>query len=137
VNGEVFVAQGGFIGGVDDLSISVSRDELNLRGSAYGNDTKVDGNLYIYLSHNFDAYSNRATPLTSVSKQTGRFLAEEGTEYLTRQDRYYGEFTITKLDTANYIIAGTFWFDAVSEEGEVVEIREGRFDIDYNCCTQY
>ena len=134
VNGEIFVAQGGFFGGVDDLSISVSRNQLGLGCSAYGDDTEVDGNLNIYLSQNFDVYSDKTFPLISDSRQTGRFLAENGTEYRTGQDKYEGEFTITKLDTVNYIIAGTFWFDAVSDNGEVVEIREGRFDIKDFCC---
>ncbi|MBN1183534.1 MAG: hypothetical protein JXB49_14690 [Bacteroidales bacterium] len=44
---------------------------------------------------------------------------------------YTGEIFIIKLDTINYIISGTFWFDAVSEDGELVEIRDGRFDIVY------
>lgn len=137
VNGEVFVAQGGFIWGINDLTISVSRDQLSMRGAAYGDDTEVVGSLSIHLSENFDAYGDKTTALVNSLTQRGRFRSDNNIEYLTGQDKFTGEFTITKLDTVNYIIAGTFWFDAVSEDGEVVEIRQGRFDIDYNCCTQY
>jgi hypothetical protein len=42
-----------------------------------------------------------------------------------------GELKITKLDLANSIISGTFWFDAVNTAGETVEIRQGRFDWNY------
>lgn len=42
-----------------------------------------------------------------------------------------GELKITKFDVSNSIISGTFWFDAVNEEGETVEIREGRFDMKF------
>ncbi|MRX48488.1 DUF6252 family protein [Pedobacter puniceum] len=42
-----------------------------------------------------------------------------------------GEITITKLDESKRIISGTFWFDAVNETGEKVEVREGRFDMSY------
>jgi len=42
-----------------------------------------------------------------------------------------GELKITKLDSANAIISGTFWFDAINSAGEVVEIRNGRFDWNY------
>lgn len=42
-----------------------------------------------------------------------------------------GELKITKFNPTNSIISGTFWFDAVNEEGEIVEIREGRFDMQY------
>jgi hypothetical protein len=43
-----------------------------------------------------------------------------------------GEINFSKFDDVNGIASGTFWFDAISEEGEVVEIREGRFDMKYN-----
>ena len=42
-----------------------------------------------------------------------------------------GELKITKLDTQQRIISGTFWFDAINSDGEKVEIREGRFDMRY------
>lgn len=134
VNGEVFVAQGGFFGGVDDLSISVSRDELHLGSSAYGKDTDVDGNLNINLFKDFNVYGNNIHALINDLTQSGRFRSENGTLFTTGRDIYVGELNIDKLDTINYIIAGTFWFDAVSEDGEVVQIREGRFDIKDFCC---
>jgi hypothetical protein len=43
-----------------------------------------------------------------------------------------GEIKFTKFDDINGIVSGTFWFDAINEDGEVVEIREGRFDMKYN-----
>jgi hypothetical protein len=43
-----------------------------------------------------------------------------------------GEITFSKFDDVKGIVSGTFWFDAVNEEGDVVEIREGRFDMKYN-----
>ncbi|TXD81050.1 hypothetical protein ESY86_19460 [Subsaximicrobium wynnwilliamsii] len=42
-----------------------------------------------------------------------------------------GELTITRIDLSNSIISGNFWFDAINEAGEIVEIREGRFDYEY------
>jgi hypothetical protein len=42
-----------------------------------------------------------------------------------------GELKITRLDESKSIIAGTFWFDAVSDKGEKVQISEGRFDWNY------
>jgi len=43
-----------------------------------------------------------------------------------------GEVTITKFDTINQIVSGTFWFDAIdSTTGKIVQIREGRFDLPY------
>jgi hypothetical protein len=42
-----------------------------------------------------------------------------------------GELIITRLDLQNSIISGTFWFDAINNSGEIVEIRQGRFDMRY------
>ena len=42
-----------------------------------------------------------------------------------------GELKITKLDQVNFIVSGTFWFDAANSAGEVIQIREGRFDWRY------
>src|SRR5690606_2792432 len=69
--------------------------------------------------------------------ETGRYAAFDiigglGTipdESYETNNEYTGELHITKLDKHNNIISGTFWFDAVDEQGEVVEIREGRFDM--------
>ena len=40
-----------------------------------------------------------------------------------------GELNITKLDTVNMILSGTFWFDAINMLNEKVEVRDGRFDL--------
>lgn len=45
------------------------------------------------------------------------------------QENLFEQFYITKLDTINKVISGTFAFDAVNLLGDTVKIREGRFDI--------
>ena len=43
--------------------------------------------------------------------------------------QYTGELKITKLDFTNHIVSGTFWFNILHPTtGELVQIREGRFD---------
>jgi len=37
--------------------------------------------------------------------------------------------TITRLDLSAQIVSGTFFFDIIDENGELREIREGRFDM--------
>jgi hypothetical protein len=129
VNGEVFVAQGGFIGGVDDLQANLGNDKLFISGSAYGKDTKVDGNIYIYIYEDFYSRLNETISLDDKTKEVGYYINSTGKEFYTGQDKFYGELNILKIDTINNFIAGTFWFDAVSTDGEIVEIRDGRFDI--------
>ncbi len=41
-----------------------------------------------------------------------------------------GSLNITRFDPENRVCSGTFWFDAKDEEtGELVEVRDGRFDV--------
>lgn len=40
-----------------------------------------------------------------------------------------GELIITRLDTINKVISGTFWFDLLNSNDEKIEIRDGRFDL--------
>lgn len=42
-----------------------------------------------------------------------------------------GKLTITKLDSVNQIVSGTFWYDILDHEGKVHQIRDGRFDFKY------
>jgi hypothetical protein len=61
---------------------------------------------------------------------TGNFLYSTLSNYTSANNS--GELTITKLDTENQIVSGTFWFDVVHPlTGEIAEIREGRFDMQY------
>jgi hypothetical protein len=51
--------------------------------------------------------------------------------YYSTNSMITGELTITNFDFANAILSGTFWFDAINSEGDIVEVREGRFDMEY------
>lgn len=42
-----------------------------------------------------------------------------------------GTLIITKLDLENQIISGTFLFDIIDFEGNLRQIREGRFDMQF------
>ena len=52
-------------------------------------------------------------------------------EYKTTNE-YSGQLKILKIDEANFIISGTFSFDAInSVNGKTASITEGRFDVKY------
>jgi len=42
-----------------------------------------------------------------------------------------GMLNITKLDTQNQIMSGTFYFDAIDSKGEKVSVTDGRFDVKF------
>ena len=46
-------------------------------------------------------------------------------------DKIVGELTITNHIFNKAILSGTFWFDAINSNGEMMQIREGRFDMEY------
>lgn len=58
-------------------------------------------------------------------------LGGGGVKYVTTET-ITGELTITRFDQINNIVSGTFWFDAINEAGEIVQVREGRFDMQFS-----
>ena len=61
-----------------------------------------------------------------------RYYTEEGLDadaYVCKPPNYVGELTIKHFDLEKQIMSGTFWFDAVDTFGNVVEVRDGRFDV--------
>jgi hypothetical protein len=54
-----------------------------------------------------------------------------GTLWNYTTQNHIGELTISKLDTQNQIVSGTFWFNVEDQNGVVHEIREGRFDMQF------
>lgn len=63
-------------------------------------------------------------------KATGNFLISTLSNYTSIDNS--GELIVTKLDIENQIVSGTFWFDVKHPlKREILEIREGRFDMQY------
>ena len=60
----------------------------------------------------------------------GVFFMPAGNWYYTN-DEQTGELKITKFDEINGILSGTFWFNVKHPNGQIVEIRDGRFDVKY------
>ncbi|TRX72186.1 DUF6252 family protein [Carboxylicivirga sp. M1479] len=57
--------------------------------------------------------------------------SRESKKYRTDGDAFNGQLIITRFDLEELIIAGTFYFDAINDNGNVVKIREGRFDLKF------
>ncbi|GAC1311176.1 MAG: hypothetical protein NVSMB24_29990 [Mucilaginibacter sp.] len=51
-------------------------------------------------------------------------------EYTTN-NTVSGQLTITKLDSIKDFVSGTFYFTAVNDKGEKVQVTDGRFDMLY------
>ena len=111
----------------------------------------VDGEFYFSL----DLSDLRGSTNKTVNIFTSKIQLEVGVDYILNKpddpslygaggeyrlgqaDQYntnnvkIGLLKLSKIDLQNSIISGTFWFDAINSNGEVVEIREGRFDWNY------
>jgi hypothetical protein len=70
---------------------------------------------------------------TSYNSNFGEYImynnVDSGKEFRTSGSNT-GEIKITKLDVQQRIISGTFWYKAILS-GEIIEVREGRFDMRY------
>lgn len=53
-------------------------------------------------------------------------------DYYTTNSNVTGELNISHFDPVNNIVSGTFWFDAINQDGKIIQVREGRFDLKFN-----
>ena len=58
-------------------------------------------------------------------------LSIEGESWIANNSQPI-DFKISRLDTVNYVIAGTFAFIGTNRNGKLIEIKEGRFDLKYS-----
>lgn len=92
--------------GGDSIKIATVPQIIDLRSSSRGNGTGM------YYKSIFNG------TISSVNR------------YITN-DVVGGQLTITRFDSANQIVAGTFWFNAIAENRDTVKITNGRFDMHY------
>lgn len=119
---------------------------------ACSEDDDAFNTVYVEGAGNFffitDAF-NPDGPVRQIRLEANQNTIEEGVTYplgVAAPGGYFGEvlffdsetppttemdagfMTTTKLDPVNNIVSGTFSFDILDNQGELVEIREGRFD---------
>lgn len=107
---------------------------LSIRGEWAKNDQNrgisLDGN-------NTDLLIEGATyPLgkigIGIEYYSGSVFFMPAANWYYTNDEQTGELKISKFDEINGILSGTFWFNVKRPDGEIVEIRDGRFDVRYN-----
>ncbi len=123
VNDEVWVPKG---------SISVPALTSNYQNNSFSIAVNRSAdNEYLYYNGYFTSAGQYSLydPLQTIfySKEINGILHQ----YSTDSD-HTGVMTITKLDTSEGIISGTFYFDAIDTvTNEVVHVTDGRFDVKY------
>ncbi len=133
VNGEAFLPKG-FSPSGNLICYYINQKTFSLLISSIGNTTT--NSIYIE-SNNEELEINKIYSLNMIRSSNSKFaeyniLRDNGNDELhTTTPEVIGEFIITHHDYDNAIISGTFWFDAINNAGEKVEVREGRFDMEY------
>ncbi len=132
VNGELFTPQGKALSMYRplDCDYSIYRDtpHFSIAARDYQNDKAIDiGMNGIWI--------NGDTIVHFAGLRVGSLSAGYESKALGQcetEDSLPGELHIKHFDTVNYIVSGTFWFDARNPEtNEIVRVRDGRFDLKY------
>ncbi|MBG6110283.1 hypothetical protein H4V97_002519 [Flavobacterium sp. CG_23.5] len=128
INGEAFLPKGTGI-----ILNCLYQDGLNfgLRITENMNDTSRS----IYISTlNQNLEIGKIYDLQEYNSKWGQFVVFTGgigkDDYRTTLT-ITGELKITNHNFSKAILSGTFWFDAVNSKGEKIQVREGRFDMEY------
>lgn len=131
VNGASFIPKVNFgPRGALESNFDVANGKLFFSISARDNRQKKSSSSMALIVTADDLKEGQEYNLTS-SKQGNSsasyyFIETTPKEYHTN-DKVIGKVYLKYFDKK--IASGTFWFDAVSDAGEKVEIREGRFDV--------
>ena len=134
VNGEAFLPKG-FSPSGNLICYYINQETFSLSISDIGNDKTKS--IYIE-TNNEELEVNKIYNLNMLRSDSNSKFAEYHILKDNGNDELYsttpevtGELVITHHDYDNAIISGTFWFDAINDIGEKVEVREGRFDMEY------
>ena len=134
VNGEVLLPKGGRLFGPPIVTCF-----YQFVNNQYHFSLGFSNNLQTHLrgvnvaSHNIVLQQGQIYPLILESNNSvfGTYYDFMQQSDFNTSNSGGGELIITKLDQANFIISGTFWFNAISSNGEIIHITEGRFDMQY------
>ena len=94
-------------------------------------DNKSSNTSINIVLRNIEIEENKVYSLDVAESDSNYGESNYNSTFFQTSEIYTGEILFTNFDDLNGIVSGTFWFDALSEDGEVVEIREGRFDMKY------
>jgi len=139
VNGEVFLPKGFSPWGMPILScayedgsyfpISINRKLTNEMKSVFiSYKGPLQENIGVVYALDSDDIGYGGFGMYSIYYSSNSL--SDNTSYVTNID-FKGELVFTYLNLEKRIISGTFWFDAVNSKGEVIEVRDGRFDMEY------
>jgi hypothetical protein len=138
VDGKVYKPGGrgaSLSGGIINCNYQVVNGQIFFRLAANNHrDPKNRRSIALFMENIEIEEGKRYALAQSKSKfepqAVGQYLTLDPTIMAFLTDSIYmGELWIKKFDLEKNIVSGTFWFDAVNEQGQKVQVREGRFDV--------
>ena len=138
VNGKVWIPDGGGgFGGIKPIEGGYYEDVDGNRANVYiytyrSDKTKID--IYLRNVTKVGVYQlNQSTGIRFTELRPlnyGAYFPDPGQAFVTNP-QYTGTVTVTRADTVNYIVSGTFEFTVYDPDSkQTVHITDGRFDID-------
>ncbi len=126
INGMVWLPKGG--GSFEQFGADY------LKGSLYIFAHNVDSDDFISLRFDNSIYDTGLFLLKNANLKRGIFYVKNihssNIEY-TADSNTNSYFKLTRLDSNNVILSGSFAFNAINGSGDTVKITQGRFDIKY------
>ena len=141
VNGVAFLPKGYLVTGnlvcnyIDGKDFILHISERIIQGS---NDNirsiaiiSENQNLHDNIGVNFQLGQDNYNGNSKFGSYIINAVASPDPNYYSTTSIITGEFKITYHNYNNAILSGTFWFDAINSNGEIIKVREGRFDMHY------
>ncbi len=142
INGEVFTVSGKTSGwpyyGTYALYISGSSSgvhppEIFIKAKQRSPEVSVSVNLGLYEGQNVYELNKKELSVGKVRMWVDDHIFAD--THFTTNNEYKGWVEILKFvfdyETGEGIVSGLFEFDAIDSRGEVIEVREGRFDLSF------
>jgi len=130
VNGVVWIATGGLIGDNPSATYGNITGRLDI-GGRYKHNEGISS-MSITVSNVFNETVYYAWGLSTFQDGTRIYFDSPTHEWCQAHRSNPGIVEITRLDTIEQIISGTFDFDGICENGDTVKVRQGRFDVTYS-----
>jgi hypothetical protein len=144
VNGELWLPHGSFSRPATWVKLSV--ESINLPYRFWQISAEQGGGSSVYFRITENIMKEGTIPLLDKSTENKDSViyasfysttVEPGKTLFEVKSIESGELIISKLDTINRIISGTFYFDAYNPDGLKIEVREGRFDLKIDIIENY
>ena len=133
VNEEVWVPKGGFAINklTYDYNPNYDSNYFQVRAKRYFVDNGKDISQTLSITIEDEFVEAKIYKLENSRTTGGRYANLEIPCVFETNSEQPGTLTITKLDTTNHIIAGTFAFTVWTESCDTIKVTDGRFDIQY------